>query len=215
MSGLCTIADIRTIRGADDPSASSSATLDDIFAIYIQATTAYFEKYCKRHLVRTVYTEYFDGNNEEWRYLSEPNRDVPIDLTASFTLHSRANMPVVETLIAATTYEVFDDGLIRYPTGFQCGKRNYKAIYTYGFDCSGWQVFQIGTSDTFAVPYDLRKACAIQTAINLNKASGKLGDARLGLASKGLIETEEISQYITGIEPEVASMIMQYVKVQL
>jgi len=213
MSGLCTIADVRTIRGAD--SYNDDTTLDDIFAVYIQATTAYFEKFCKRGLVRNVYTEYFDGNNEEWKYLSEPNRDVPIDLTESFTLHSRASMPVVETLIAATAYEVFDDGLIRYPTGFECGKRNYKAIYTYGFDCSGWQVHQIGTSDTFAVPYDLRKSCAMQTCINLKKASGKLGDARLGLLTKGSIETEGIAQYITGIEPEVASMLMQYVKVQL
>lgn len=210
--GLCTLADVRAWRGADDWNAAT--VLDEVLKLFILATSDYFEKHCHRILRRQVVTEYFDGNNSEQYYLEEPNRYVPIDLSETFTLHSRSGMPVTETLIAATQYEVFDDGLIIYPAYFVCGmKRRYKAIYTCGFDCTGWDSVEIGGSEAFGVPDDLRKACAQQTALNLKKPSGRLGDARLGLSSKGLIETEAISQYITGIEPEVAEMIKQYIKV--
>lgn len=199
------------IRGANDWAAATG--LDHAFEYFIVATSDYFEKHCHRKLRRQVYTEYFNGNNETWKYLSEPNRDVPLDVTAPFTLHRRTQPPVTETLIAATRYEVFDDGKIIYTAGFACGQRNYKAVYTVGFDTTGWQTLTIGGSGTFGVPTDLRKACAMQAALNLKKCAGRLGDARLGLTSKGLIETELIAQYITGIEPEVAEMIKQYVKV--
>lgn len=199
------------IRGANDWNAAIG--LDNAFELFIVATSEYFEKHCHRGLRRQVYTEYLDGNNETWKYLSEPNRDVPLDVTAPFTLHRRSQPPVTETLIAAAGYEVFDDGKIIYTAGFACGQRNYKAVYTFGFDTTGWQTHSIGGSEIFGVPTDLRKACAMQTALNLKKCAGRLGDARLGLTSKGLIETELIAQYITGIEPEVAEILLQYVKV--
>jgi hypothetical protein len=211
VSGLCTLSELRAWRGANDPNATTG--LDEIFKLFILATSDYFEKHCHRVLRRQEYTEYLNGNNETWKYLSEPNRDVPLDVTAPFTLHRRTQPPVTETLIAATRYEVFDDGKIIYTAGFDCGQRNYKAVYTVGFDTTGWETIEIGGSQTFGVPDILRKACAMQTAMNLKKPSGRLGDARLGLTSKGLIETELIAQYITGIEPEVAEMIKQYVKV--
>lgn len=216
MSGaLCTLADLRTWRGHDDPTATSE--VDAVIKRVILSTTEYIEKHCGRVLRRQEYIEYFDGNNMRQKYLSEPNRFVPIDLDETFELYKRTSMPVVEELIDETAYEIHDDGLIIYPSGFVCGKRNYKAVYTVGFDTTGWDTVGQGDStgdDDYKVPDDLRKACAMQTALNLKKMNARYGDARLGLISKGIIETESISQYVRGIEPEVKELLAQYVKVQ-
>ena len=215
MTGLCLLSEVRAIRGSDDPNTPHSAALEAIYKRFILATSRYAEKHCHRVLVQQQFTEYFDGNNATEKYLSQPNRAVPISATApAAILYSHGIVsPFTDTLIAATEYELFDDGMLRYPAGFACGKRNYKCIYYPGFDTTGWDTIDLGGSGTFGVPEDLSKAIAMQTCINLKKASGKVGDARLGLTSKGIMETESIDSYVTGIEPEVAEFLAQYVKV--
>jgi len=212
--GLCTIADVRAWRGHDDPSATSE--VDDVIRLFILSTSEYVERHCKRVMRRQEYSEYFDGNNSSEMYLSEPNREVPIDVDEPFYLYHRRGSPRTDRLIDATRYEVHDDGLVIYPAGFICGIRNFRAIYTVGFNTDGWDTLGIGGTgdDEFGVPEDLRKAVAMQTALNLKKMSGRYGDARLGLTSKGLMETEAISEYVQGIEPEVKEILSRYRKVQ-
>jgi hypothetical protein len=215
MTSLCLLSDIRMIRGYDNPDAT--ITLDAYFKVFAAATTALFEKMCRRRLWRRTdpYYEYFDGNKEKQYYLQEANRYVPIGATApAGSLYSiDVNSPFTATLIAAVDYRIFDDGLITYQAGFSKGKRNYLCIYYPGFDNTGWDVVGINDTTVFGVPEDLRKAVAMQTCINLKKASGKLGDARLGLTGKGSIEAESFERYVTGIEDEVMTMIRQYVRV--
>ena len=214
MSSLCLLSDIRMIRGYDNPDAAT--TLDAYFKVFAIATTALFEKMCRRRLWQRSdpYYEYFDGNDEKQYYLQEANRYVPIVSTTPGTLYSiDVNTPFTATLIDAVDYRIFDDGLITYQTGFTAGKRNYLCVYYPGFYNIGWDVVGINDSTGFGVPEDLRKAVAMQTCINLKKASGKLGDARLGLTSKGTIESESFERYVTGIEDEVLTMIRQYVRV--
>jgi hypothetical protein len=215
MTSLCLLSDIRMIRGSDAPDTTSP--LDSYYKIFCNATTAMFEKLCRRRLwMRTdPYFEYFDGNAEKEYYLQESNRNLPIQPTAPVgALYSLdVNAPFAATLIPATDYRIFDDGIITYQAGFVVGKRNYLCVYYPGFINTGWDVIGINDSTVFGVAEDLRKACALQTCINLKKASGKLGDARLGLTSKGSIEAESFERYVTGIEDEVQTMIRQYVRV--
>ena len=216
MTALCTLADLKVFRGEDDVNLGTS--LDDVFKVFIEATSKYAEQHCHRILMQRIHSEYFDGNNDAsgMYYLKEPDSHVPLDTTLPFLLYKVGeSAPFTETLIASTEYRVFDDGMILYPACFACGRRNYRAIYYPGWDCTGWDTFDIGGSLTFGVPEDVRKAIAQQSQLNLLKAAGKYGQARLGLTSKGLIETEQISTFVTGIESEVAEILKQYVKVHV
>lgn len=215
MPGLCTLSELRAWRGATDPNATTS--LDEVFKIFILATSRHFEKICHRPLELTAQVEYFDGNNSQEKYLQYPNEYVPIITPPAVVLFSvLEGAPFTETLIAAADYRVFDQGLLLYPGSFICptSKYNYRCNYTMGFDCSDWETNEIGGSVLFGVPHDLRKAVCMQTALNLKKASGVYGDSRLGLLAKGgNLETETIESYITGIEPEALNMIQQYIRV--
>lgn len=215
MTGLCTVADIRGWRGADDPNALTG--LEWAFEAFILATSRHFEKIAHRPLARSEQTEYFDGNNSNIKYLQYPNEYVPIITPPAVVLRSRSETtPFTETLIPAANYQVFESGLLIYMPIFICpvGKYNYVCEYTMGFDCANWIAFEFDGSLDFPVPEDLRKAVAMQTALNLKKASGKLGDSRLGLLAKtGTLESESIESYVQGIEPEALDMIKQYIRV--
>lgn len=215
MTGLCTLAELRAWRGATDPNATTA--LDEVFKVFILATSRHFEKICHRELALTAVTEYFDGNNSQQRYMEKPNQYVPVVTPPAVVLFTvLEGAPFTETVIAAIAYRVFDTGLLLYPNGFECpvSKYNYRVNYTYGFDCADWETNEIGGSVVFGVPNDLRKAVCMQTALNLKKASGRYGDSRLGLLAKTAnIESETIESYITGIEPEALNMIQQYIKV--
>jgi len=101
---------------------SADTTNDTLIGYYVDWVTDYINKYCRRELRSTVYTNaYLDGNGTN--YLR--NLQQPITTLTAFTL---------DDVDIKDDVEVYNDGTcLYYSGGFTEGVQNIKITYTGGY----------------------------------------------------------------------------------
>lgn len=165
---------------------------DTLLVQFINQTTGFIERFCKRTFKETTYTsEVYDGKGTDTIILAQ----FPVGSVTSFQYRNTNDETDDWTTFSTADYRTYNDGrLVKVAGLFEDVPRKYRVTYVAGYKID----FDNEDNSTLhALPSELEYACQklVASLFNTRKAEGYdlvvIGDSRIKLNS-AVLSSDEI-----------------------